>query len=145
MILSFEEFLAKARENEDKKVKAITIDIDKFGKISFQRPSINIMLEFQKKMLESLGGVEFDKQKQVSFDMAELDIEDFAHASSKFIYETCEFIRRKEIRDMYSKYEFYDIPLALFGDMEVINIATNVYNRFKGNEEIEKKVDEIKN
>lgn len=146
MTLTLEEFIIKAREHEEKKVKIATIEIEDFGAVEFQRPSANEFLKFQKEMLASIKELDFEEKEEKSkIDMSQIDIEKFAKVSSAFIYNSCSALRAKEIRSMYPTIEFEDIPLNLFGDNEAIGIATKVYNTFKGKKEVEKIVEAVKN
>ena len=159
MNTNFDEFLEKVRNYEEKKVKIAVINIEDFGEIEVQRPTASEMLKYQKEMLSAIKDVELDsnktddetpetdadKTKKIKMDTNNIDYEKFAKASSAFVYHSCSHIRNKAVRDMYPSVAFEDIPLNLFGENNIISIASQIYNVFNGKKEVKEVAETIKN
>lgn len=159
MNTTFDEFLEKVRNYEEKKVKIAVINVEDFGEIEVQRPTASEMLKYQKEMLSAIKDVEFDsnkaddeipetdadKMKKIKMDTNNIDYEKFAKASSAFVYHSCSHIRNKAVRDMYPNIAFEDIPLNLFGENNIISIASQIYNAFNGKKETKEITETIKN
>ena len=159
MNTNFDEFLEKVRNYEEKKVKIVVINIEDFGEIEVQRPTASEMLKYQKEMLSAIKDVELDrnkaddeisetdadKMKKIKMDTKNIDYEKFAKASSAFVYHSCSHIRNKVVRDMYPSVTFEEIPLNLFGENNIISIASQIYNAFNGKKETKEVAETIKN
>ncbi len=159
MNTNFDEFLEKVRNYEEKKVKIAVINIEDFGEIEVQRPTASEMLKYQKEMLSAVKDVELDrnkaddeisetdadKMKKIKMDTKNIDYEKFAKASSAFVYHSCSHIRNKVVRDMYPSVAFEEIPLNLFGENNIISIASQIYNAFNGKKETKEVAETIKN
>lgn len=159
MNTNFDEFLEKVRNYEEKKVKIAVINIEDFGEIEVQRPTASEMLKYQKEMLSAIKDVELDrnkaddeisetdadKMKKIKMDTNNIDYEKFAKASSAFVYHSCSHIRNKVVRDMYPSIAFEEIPLNLFGENNIISIASQIYNAFNGKKETKEVAETIKN
>lgn len=159
MNTAFDEFLEKVRNYEEKKVKFAVINVEDFGEIEVQRPTASEMLKYQKEMLSAIKDVELDsnkaddeipetdadKMKKIKMDTNNIDYEKFAKASSAFVYHSCSYIRNKAVRDMYPNIAFEDIPLNLFGENNIISIASQIYNAFNGKKETKEITETIKN
>lgn len=159
MNTNFDEFLEKVRNYEEKKVKIAVINIEDFGEIEVQRPTASEMLKYQKEMLSAIKDVELDrnkaddeisetdtdKMKKIKMDTKNIDYEKFAKASSAFVYHSCSHIRNKVVRDMYPSVAFEEIPLNLFGENNIISIASQIYNAFNGKKETKEVAETIKN
>ena len=159
MNTNFDEFLEKVRKYEEKKVKIAVINIEDFGEIEVQRPTASEMLKYQKEMLSAIKDVELDrnkaddeisetdadKMKKIKMDTKNIDYEKFAKASSAFVYHSCSHIRNKVVRDMYPSVAFEEIPLNLFGENNIISIASQIYNAFNGKKETKEVAETIKN
>lgn len=159
MNTNFDEFLEKVRNYEEKKVKIAVINIEDFGEIEVQRPTASEMLKYQKEMLSAVKDVELDrnkaddeisetdadKMKKIKMDTKNIDYEKFAKASSAFVYHSCSHIRNKVVRDMYPSVAFEEIPLNLFGENNIISIASQIYNTFNGKKETKEVAETIKN
>ena len=159
MDANFDEFLEKVRNYEEKKVKIAVINVEDFGEIEVQRPTASEMLKYQKEMLSAIKDVEFDsnkaddeipetdadKMKKIKMDTNNIDYEKFAKASSAFVYHSCSHIRNKVVRDMYPSIAFEEIPLNLFGENNIISIASQICNAFNGKKETKEVAETIKN
>ena len=159
MDANFDEFLEKVRNYEEKKVKIAVINVEDFAEIEVQRPTASEMLKYQKEMLSAIKDVEFDsnkaddeipetdadKMKKIKMDTNNIDYEKFAKASSAFVYHSCSHIRNKVVRDMYPSIAFEEIPLNLFGENNIISIASQIYNAFNGKKETKEVAETIKN
>ena len=145
MAITLEEFIAKAREKEDKKIKIVVLNIQGFGEIEFQRPSENNFLKFSNGMLSAIKDVDLDEKSTEKLKTENIDMVDFSKAASEFIYNSCSYMRAEEIRNIYRNSSFYDIPLCILGQSEVINIATKLYEAFNGKREAEEIQRDLKN
>lgn len=152
MSTNFNDFLERVMKYENQKVKVAVIEVENFGEMEVQRPTASAMLEYQKELLASMRDVNVEqkgsgteKESKIKLDTAEVDIEKLAKASSAFVYRCCSQLREKDIRDLYPKIAFEEIPLNLFGEYEVNTIAQNIYKVFKGKKVVEETVETIKN
>ncbi len=152
MNTNIENFIERVRKYEDQKVKVATIEIEDFGEMEVQRPSANEMLKYQKELLSAINDVEVmqkqegeEKENNVKMKGNQFDLEKLAKASSAFVYNSCSELRMKEIRDMYPKIAFEDIPLNIFGENQINSIAQKIYDAFKGKKVIKETVEAIKN
>lgn len=152
MSMTLEQFIQKARENEEKKVKITTMNIAGFGEVEFQRPNTSVLLKFQSELTTgykkeiSIDEEQEEQEEQVQkTSTSDIDMLKFAKASSAFIYNTCSMMRTKEIRDMFKKIYPEDIPLELFNVSDVITIAVDVFNKFEGKKETKEIKEDIKN
>lgn len=127
--MKFDEFIAKVREKENNKVKSTEIEIKDIGKVTFIRPSESIILKFNNNLAKCYRG---NIHENENIGVENVDIELMSSISSEFVYNSCPFFKEKELREMYKEYEFYDIPLIVFGNDEVIRVAVELNNIFKG-------------
>lgn len=140
MSLSFEEFIRKAGEKESKKLKFAPIEVPGIGEVIFQRPPLQEMIAFQKELFKQFGG-----QSTKEIDLSKLNIESLANISTEFIYNSCEFFRRKETRELFNKCSFEEIPLHLLGVEDCNSLAMEIYDKFNGGQEVKETIDEVKN
>lgn len=152
MNTNFDDFLERVRKYEDKKVKVTVINIEDFGELEAQRPSANAMLKYQKEVLSAVNDIEINEKnaedtvkEKIKFNTSNVDYEKFARASSAFVYNSCSALREKAVREMYPNLAFEDIPLNLFGENNIIGIASQIYNAFNVKKEVENTVETIKN
>lgn len=152
MSMTLEQFIQKARENEEKKVKITTMNIAGFGEVEFQRPNTSVLLKFQSELTTGYKKeISIDEEQEEQEEQAQktstsdIDMLKFAKASSAFIYNTCSMMRTKEIRDMFKKIYPEDIPLELFNVSDVITIAVDIFNKFEGKKEVKEIKEDIKN
>lgn len=145
MTITLEEFIAKTREKEDKKIKIIILNVPDFGDIEFQRPSENKFLKFSNGMLGAIKDINLSETATEKLKTENINMIDFSKAASEFIYHSCSYMRAEEIRNLYKIYAFEDIPLCILGQNEVINLATKLYEAFNGKKEVEEIQEELKN
>lgn len=149
MSMTLEQFIQKARENEEKKVKITTMNIAGFGEVEFQRPNTSVLLKFQSELTtgykKEISIDEEQEEQAQKTSTSDIDMLKFAKVSSTFIYNTCSMMRTKEIRDMFKKIYPEDIPLELFNVSDVITIAVDVFNKFEGKKETKEIKEDIKN
>lgn len=146
MSMTLEQFIQKARENEEKKVKITTMNIAGFGEVEFQRPNTSVLLKFQSELTTGYKKeISIDEEQAQKTSTSDIDMLKFAKASSAFIYNTCSMMRTKEIRDMFKKIYPEDIPLELFNVSDVITIAVDIFNKFEGKKEVKEIKEDIKN
>lgn len=136
--MEFQEFLNKVRENEEKRLKFIELEVTGIGNMVFTRPKNSDLLEYITDVTKSS---KYGKDGEVE----EMDYEKMVVASNKLVYNSCGFLQKKEIRDEYKNYSPYDIPSVIFGFEETIRLASEISDKFgavKAKEELE---DDIKN
>lgn len=139
---TFQEFLNKVREKENKKVKIAVVEVEGIGEIEFQRPNESELLRYNNEIMKCYKGTLKDKD---NISMENMDMEGMALNASELIYNSCSFFKEKELRDMYKEYEFIKLPLVILGITEVLRIATTINAIFKGLEVKKETEEEIKN
>lgn len=139
---TFQEFLNKVKEKENKKVKIAVVEVEGIGEIEFQRPNESELLRYNNEIMKCYKGTLKDKD---NISMENMDMEGMALNASELIYNSCSFFKEKELRDMYKEYEFIKLPLVILGITEVLKIATTINAIFKGLEVKKETEEEIKN
>lgn len=139
---TFQEFLNKVKEKENKKVKIAVVEVEGIGEIEFQRPNESELLRYNNEIMKCYKGTLKDKD---NISMENMDMEGMALNASELIYNSCSFFKEKELRDMYKEYEFIKLPLVILGITEVLRIATTINAIFKGLEVKKETEEEIKN
>lgn len=139
---TFQEFLNKVREKENKKVKIAVVEVEGIGEIEFQRPNESELLRYNNEIMKCYKGTFKDKD---NMSMENMDMEGMALNASELIYNSCSFFKEKELRDMYKEYEFIKLPLVILGITEVLRIATTINAIFKGLEVKKETEEKIKN
>lgn len=147
--MTLQEFIKKAKEKEDNKIKIVHLEVEEFGEIEFIRPKESDLIKFNNDLASCIDveykGINNEEEREKGIDIESFDFSRYAAVSSEFIYKCCSFLREKEVRDMYSDTEFYDIPLVIFGQNEVIKIASELNNQFKGIETRKEVTEAVKN
>lgn len=136
--MEFQEFLNKVRENEEKRLKFIELEVAGIGNMVFTRPKNSDLLGYITDVTKSS---KYGKNGEVE----EMDYEKMVVASNKLVYNSCDFLQKKEVRDEYKNYSPYDIPAQIFGFEETIRLASEISDKFgavKAKEELE---NDIKN
>lgn len=139
---TFQEFLNKVKEKENKKVKIAVVEVEGIGEIEFQRPNESELLRYNNEIMKCYKGTLKDKD---NISMENMDMEGMALNASELIYNSCSFFKEKELRDMYKEYEFIKLPLVILGITEVLRIANTINAIFKGLEVKKETEEEIKN
>lgn len=139
---TFQEFLNKVKEKENKKVRIAVVKVEGIGEIEFQRPNESELLRYNNEIMKCYKGTLKDKD---NISMENMDMEGMALNASELIYNSCSFFKEKELRDMYKEYEFIKLPLVILGITEVLRIANTINAIFKGLEVKKETEEEIKN
>lgn len=151
--MEIKDFLLKVKENEAKKLKLIQINIEGYGNLEFMRPKTEDMFSYYTAMANSNINIDTEKEENTKpqnlKDMGLEELPKIAKASSTLIYNCSSFLKSKELRNMYPGIHNFDIPVEIFGWNKVIEIASQIIDRFGGSEEVKKDIDlvdtEIKN
>lgn len=151
--MEIKDFLLKVKENEAKKLKLIQINVEGYGNIEFMRPKTEDMFSYYTAMANSNINIDTEKEENTKAqnlkDMGLEELPKIVKASSTLIYNCSSFLKSKELRNMYPGIHNFDIPVEIFGWNKVIEIASQIIDRFGGSEEVKKDIDlvdtEIKN
>lgn len=151
--MEIKDFLLKVKENEAKKLKLIQINVERYGNIEFMRPKTEDMFSYYTAMANSNINIDTEKEENTKpqnlKDMGLEELPKIVKASSTLIYNCSSFLKSKELRNMYPGIHNFDIPVEIFGWNKVIEIASQIIDRFGGSEEVKKDIDlvdtEIKN
>lgn len=137
--MTIKEFLEKARENENKKLKFVELEVENFGEITFTRPKQSDILEYLSNVTKASDyNEETDAVRNV-------DMQKMNTAASKLVYSSCSLFQSKEIRDEYKELSPFDIPSHLFGYGETMRLAGEIVDAFDGKKVKEKVEADIKN
>lgn len=141
--ITLEQIIEKLNKKEEKKVKITQIEVEEYGLMEFTRPHDNDILQYFSDITKAieLDDTEEIKDKKVK----KIDFGKMLDTSSEFVYKCCPMLQKKEIRDMYPKISFYEIPIQVFGMNETIEIAGKLNEIFEGSNKLEKTQEEIKN
>ena len=152
-VLGLKDFLKKAAENEEKKVKVTYIDVKNFGLIEFIRPREGVMIDYLEEVTDA---VDITKEKTyeeendtkkvlVEKENSKVKMRSLIEAAEKFVYLCCPMLQAKETLESYSNMSQYEIPTAVFGHNLTIDLANKLNNIFDGTETRKKVKEEIKN
>lgn len=152
-VLGLKDFLKKAAENEEKKVKVTHIDVKNFGLIEFIRPREGVMIDYLEEVTDAVDITkektyeeENEKKKVlVEKENSKVKMRSLIEAAEKFVYLCCPMLQAKETLETYSNMSPYEIPTAVFGHNLTIDIANKLNNIFDGTETRKKVKEEIKN
>lgn len=152
-IITLEEIIEKLTEKEEKKIKVTQVEVPEFGLIEFIRPKDDKILEY---ITEITKGVTFEDDDNVE-DTTEnenkindkklknIDLKQTLEASSKFVYQCCPLLQKKEIRDMYKGAIPYEIPGQIFGMNTTIELASKLIDIFEGKKATAETLETVKN
>lgn len=147
--MEIKDFLLKVKENEAKKLKLIQINVEGYGNIEFMRPKTEDMFSYYTAMANSNINIDTEKEENTKAqnlkDMGLEELPKIVKASSILIYNCSSFLKSKELRNMYPGIHNFDIPVEIFGWNKVIEIASQIIDRFGGSEEVKKDIDLIDN
>lgn len=142
--MTLQEFINRARQKEEQKIKAITLEVVDFGEVTFTRPTKDELMEYTQVMMDMYQEANGNKNAELGVDF-KIDYIEMVKEASKLVYNCCPMIREKEVREMYPKNEFIEIPELIFGANEVIRLAGELHKAFSGIQEAKKTTDDIKN
>ncbi|MGL5717391.1 MAG: hypothetical protein ACRCXX_09880 [Cetobacterium sp.] len=152
-VLGLKDFLKKAAENEEKKVRIAHIDVEGFGLIEFVRPREGVMIDYLEEITETVDITkektheEENGKKKVSVvkENTKVKIRGLIEAAEKFVYLCCPMLQAKETLAEYSHVSPYEVPTAIFGHNLTIELAGKLNDKFDGSEARKKVKEEIKN
>lgn len=101
-------------------------------------------MEYTQVMMDMYQEANGNKNAELGVDF-KIDYIEMVKEASKLVYNCCPMIREKEVREMYPKNEFIEIPELIFGANEVIRLAGELHKAFSGFQEAKKTADDIKN
>jgi len=149
--MQLQEFIDKAREKREKRIKVVQIDIKDIGLVEFQRPEEKDSLAYMNKLnsssrtiIEHLGTNEKGEPLKREIEEPE-NVEVILNASTEFVYKTCSFFRAKELREEVKDGNFFAVPSLFLETSEVIELASKIIDKFDSQKEKEKDEEEIKN
>ena len=93
-VLGLKDFLKKAAENEEKKVRVTHIDVQGFGLIEFIRPREGVILDYLQEVIDSVDKTvkkvheEEDGNKKIAVEeeSSKVNLRTSIAASEKFVY-----------------------------------------------------------
>jgi hypothetical protein len=129
MSIDLQTFLEKARVKENNKLKVTEIEVKEFGLLEFARPKDSDMMKFMTKI--TTGNKE--------------NIEELTNISKEFVYLSCPMLQKKEVQDEFKIQMPFETPIVLFGFMETIKLANEIFSEFNGIEVVEEVEEEVKN
>lgn len=152
-VLGLKDFLKKAAENEEKKVKITHVDVEGFGLIEFARPREGVLIDYLEEITETVDITkektheEENGNKKVSVvkENTKVKIRGLIEAAEKFVYLCCPMLQSKEVLEKYNDVSPYEIPTAVFGHNLTIELAGKLNDIFDGSEARKKVKEEIKN
>lgn len=129
MGLDLQTFLEKAREKEEKKIRVAEIEVKDFGLVEFIRPKDKQMMKYMTNITNSNKD-----DMQIMTDIAK-----------EFVYLSCPILQNKELQEEFNVKMPFETPVALFGFMETMNLANEIFKKFNGIKVFEETEAEIKN
>lgn len=149
--MQLQEFIDRAREKREKRIKVAQIEIKDIGLVEFQRPEEKDFIAYMNKVngssrtiIEHLGTDENGDELKREIQEPE-DIEVVLKASTEFVYKTCSFFRAKELRKEAKDGDYYSIPSLFLETTEIIELASKVMDKFDSQNEKAKDEEEVKN
>ncbi|MGB6128821.1 MAG: hypothetical protein WBG30_08730 [Psychrilyobacter sp.] len=149
--MQLQEFINKAREKREKRIKVAQIEIKDIGLVEFQRPVEKDFVAYMNKIngssrtiIEHLGkneeGEDLKREIQEPEDMGMI-----LKASTEFVYKTCSFFRAKELRDEVTDGNYFSIPSLFLETTEIMDLASKIMDKFEIQEEKAKDEEDLKN
>lgn len=136
--LTLDDFRKKALQREkDKKLFAF-IDVEGFGELKFSRPSDNDILKY---MDECARAVKTDGKG----NPVEKDLKVLFEASKELVFNTCDYLGDKALREGLGIKDPMDMPSKVFGIAGTIDIAGQIMEEFEGQNLVEEIEDIVKN
>lgn len=141
--ITLEQIIEKLNKKEEKKVKVTHVEVEEYGLIEFTRPNDSDILQYFSDVTKA---IEFDDNEETKDKKVKtIDFRKMLDISSEFVYKCCPMLQKKEIRDMFPKVSYYEIPIQVFGMNETIELAGKLNDIFEGSNKLEKTQEEIKN
>ncbi|MGL6113503.1 MAG: hypothetical protein ACRC1R_00550 [Cetobacterium sp.] len=152
-VLGLKDFLKKAAENEEKRVKVTHIEVEGFGLMEFVRPREGVMLDYLEEVTDAVDikkekfyeGDEKNRKVSSEIENSKVKMRSLIEAAEKFVYLCCPTLQASEVREQYKDMTPYEIPTAVFGHKLTIELADKINNVFDGTEAREKIKEAIKN
>lgn len=152
-VLGLKDFLKKAAENEEKKVRIAHIDVEGFGLIEFVRPREGVMIDYLEEVTDAVDinkerTYEEEKENKkvtVEKESSKVKMRSLIEAAEKFVYLCCPTLQAKETIETYNNVSPYEIPTVIFGHNVTIDLANKLNNIFDGTEARKKVKEEVKN
>lgn len=152
-VLGLNDFLKKAAENEEKKIKVTHIEVEGFGLMEFIRPREGVMLDYLEEVTDAVDikkqkfyeGDEGKREVASEIENSKVKMKSLIEAAEKFVYLCCPILQTKEVREKYKDVTPYEIPTSIFGHKLTIELADKINNIFDGTEAREKLKEAIKN
>ena len=129
MAMDLQTFLAKARAKEEKKLLITEIEVKDFGMVEFVRPKDEEMMKYMTSVTNA------NKE----------DIKIMSDISKEFVYLCCPILQKTEIQREFDIKMPFETPIVLFGFMETMNLAGEIFTKFNGIEVVEEVEETIKN
>jgi len=149
--MQLQEFINRAREKREKRIKVAQIEIKDIGLVEFQRPEEKDFIAYMNKIngssrtiIEHLGEDENGEELKREIQEPE-DMEVILKASMELIYKTCSFFRAKELRNEIKDGNYFSIPSLFLETTEMIGLASEVIDKFDSQKEKAKDEEEVKN
>lgn len=151
-IITLEEIIEKLTEKEEKKIKVTQVEVQEFGLIEFIRPKDDKIIEYVADIAkaveqeEEISNISEDETTEKNLKkIKKIDLKQLLEASSKFVYQCCPLLQKKEIRDMYKGAIPYEIPGQIFGMNETIELASKLIDIFEGKKATTETIETVKN
>ena len=129
--MTLAEFKAKAIDKYKKRVLVTDIEVKGFGKVPFNRPSDDDLLEY---LNGAAKGAKISKDADDKVKVDSTDIIPVAEAAKVLVYKSCSYLHDKELQEEAEVIEPYDTPFKIFGVDATMDAAEKISDVFNSGE-----------
>lgn len=127
--MTLEDFKAKAIDKYRNRILVADIEVEGFGKVPFNRPSDNDLIEF---LNGSAKGTKVSKGENGDVKIDETDLTPIANAAKILVYNCCAYLHDTELHEEVEAVDPYDTPFKIFGIDATIDAAEQISDIFGG-------------
>lgn len=125
--MTLEAFKAKAIDKYRNRILVSDIEVDGFGKVPFNRPSDNNLLEY---LNGAAKGAKISKDEDGNINVNETDMIIVANAAKILVYNSCGFLHDTELQEEVEVVDPYDMPFTIFGVDATLDAAEKISDIF---------------
>ena len=110
----FENFIQKAMKRKEEMSKPFDLEIEGYGKVNFNRPTNNQLLEYMDKVSSAIVTEgEGEAAKVVSQDLIQM-----TEAAKELVYVCCPMLQAKELQEALAIQDPFETAIETFGIKE---------------------------
>ena len=124
----FQAFIEKAMKRKEELNKPFEIDVKTYGKMTFNRPTNNQLIEYMDKVGQATKTAGEGEEREVVGQDFRLMVE----SAKELVYVCCPDLQSKELQEKMGIQDPMETPLEVFGINETLQVAIEISNRADG-------------